>query len=117
MLGLSQAERAGAVSTAAADASPNPAQYPAYLSQHASSLEPADRERFEKQHVLVGQIVAKFEEPGADKEPPLSAQEEEERSKRLEDVVDLVAKVRRVNALSLSLSRGPCAHCREAVAD
>lgn len=83
-------------------------QYPAYLSTHRASLSAADLERFEKQQQIVGQIVAKFEEPGADKEPPLTDKEEEERQQRLDAVVDLVAKVR---ARSLSLSASCASAC------
>lgn len=89
-------------------------QYPAYLSAHRATLSAADLERFEKQQQIVGQIVAKFEEPGADKEPPLTDKEEEERQQRLDAVVDLVAKVRaRSRSLSASwrraLRRASCA--------
>lgn len=80
--------------------SPSRTQYPAYLAQHRSTLPADDLARYEKQHGIVREIVAKFEEPGADQaagaEGPakLSAEEESKRQKRMDEVVDLVAKVR-----------------------
>lgn len=73
-----------------------PRQYPPYLSAHGASLSSTDRDRFEKQRVIVCEIVAAFEEPGADHDPEakLSAEEEQKRAERTERVVELVAKVR-----------------------
>lgn len=71
-------------------------QYPAYLSAHGASLATADRDRYEKQRTIVCEIVAAFEEPGADVDPAakLAPEEEQKRAQRTERVVDLVAKVR-----------------------
>ncbi|GAA5865345.1 hypothetical protein JCM3774_004945 [Rhodotorula dairenensis] len=75
-------------------------KYPAYLSAHSTSLATADRERYEKQRVIVCEIVAAFEEPGADVDPAakLSADEEQKRVARTERVVDLVAKMNECGA-------------------
>lgn len=72
-------------------------QYPAYLSAHGASLATADRDRYEKQRTIVCEIVAAFEEPGADVDPSakLAPEEEQKRAHRTERVVDLVAKVSR----------------------
>lgn len=74
-------------------------QYPAYLSAHGASLATADRDRYEKQRTIVCEIVAAFEEPGADVDPAakLAPEEEQKRVQRTERVVDLVAKVSRGN--------------------
>lgn len=74
-------------------------QYPAYLTAHAASLSTTDRDRYEKQRVIVSQIVAAFEESGADYDPAtetkesVSPEEAERRAERTERVVELVAKV------------------------
>ncbi|CDR38412.1 hypothetical protein NBRC10512_003606 [Rhodotorula toruloides] len=73
-------------------------KYPAYLEQHRSTLSAADIERYEKQRTIVRQIVDKFEEPGADKQPPYTPEEEAQRSARLDAVVDLVAKMNECGA-------------------
>ncbi|GAA5983093.1 hypothetical protein JCM11641_004910 [Rhodosporidiobolus odoratus] len=73
-------------------------KYPAYLAEHASSLPPGDLERYNKQNDIVCAIVEKFEEPGADAQPPYSPEEEENRSKRTEAVVELVAKMNECGA-------------------
>lgn len=75
-------------------------QYPAYLSAHGASLATADRDRYEKQRTIVCEIVAAFEEPGADVDPAakLAPEEEQKRVQRTERVVDLVAKVSRGNS-------------------
>ncbi|BGP23259.1 Peroxisome chaperone and import receptor [Rhodotorula toruloides] len=73
-------------------------KYPAYLEQHRSTLSAADIERYEKQRTIVRQIVDRFEEPGADKQPPYTPEEEEQRSARLDAVVDLVAKMNECGA-------------------
>jgi hypothetical protein len=75
-------------------------QYPNYLSTTGPSLPAEDLARFKKQEVIVREIVTRFEEPGADKAPPYTAEEEAVRSKRMEAVVDLVAKVRFFLSLS-----------------
>lgn len=77
-------------------------QYPAYLSAHGASLATADRDRYEKQRTIVCEIVAAFEEPGADVDPSakLAPEEEQKRAQRTERVVDLVAKVSRAISLS-----------------
>ncbi|GAA5858548.1 hypothetical protein JCM8547_007355 [Rhodosporidiobolus lusitaniae] len=73
-------------------------KYPAYLKEHADSLSSEDLARYKKQETIVRTIVTKFEEPGADKAPPYTPEEEEVRSKRMEDVVDLVAKMNECGA-------------------
>ena len=75
-------------------------QYPAFLSAHGASLATADRDRYEKQRTIVCEIVAAFEEPGADVDPAakLAPEEEQKRVQRTERVVDLVAKVSRGNS-------------------
>ncbi|GAA5833993.1 hypothetical protein JCM11251_003585 [Rhodosporidiobolus azoricus] len=74
-------------------------KYPSYLSSNRSTLPAADLARYEKQQVIVQSIVAKFEEPGADKPVGKGTKEEEERrEKRTEEVVDLVAKMNECGA-------------------
>ncbi|BGP54286.1 hypothetical protein JCM8202_000718 [Rhodotorula sphaerocarpa] len=75
-------------------------KYPPYLSAHGASLSSTDRDRFEKQRVIVCEIVAAFEEPGADHDPEakLSAEEEQKRAERTERVVELVAKMNECGA-------------------
>lgn len=69
-------------------------QYPAYLSENAATLSPADRQRYGEQQAIVESIVAKFEEPGADKTSGGTAEEEAQRKERNGAVVFLVGKVR-----------------------
>lgn len=66
------------------------------MTGNAGTLPAADFARFQKQQGIVAQIVAKFDEPGADKEEGLTPAEEERRKARGLEVVDLVAKVSRV---------------------
>ncbi|KWU44270.1 Pex19-domain-containing protein [Rhodotorula sp. JG-1b] len=75
-------------------------KYPAYLSAHGASLATADRDRYEKQRTIVCEIVAAFEEPGADVDPSakLAPEEEQKRAQRTERVVDLVAKMNECGA-------------------
>ncbi|GAA5976349.1 hypothetical protein JCM10908_005468 [Rhodotorula pacifica] len=75
-------------------------KYPAYLSTHGASLSSTDRERYEKQRVIVCEIVAAFEEPGADVNPAtkLAPEEELKRAARTERVVELVAKMNECGA-------------------
>lgn len=68
-------------------------QYPAYLTENKASLSADDFDRYTKQSVVVSQIVAKFDEPGADKEGPLSAAEEKVKAERGLEVIELVGKV------------------------
>lgn len=49
--------------------------------------------RYKEQQKTVIEIVAKFDEPGADAEGPLSAEEEAKQAERHADIVALVAKV------------------------
>ncbi|BGP14378.1 Peroxisome chaperone and import receptor [Rhodosporidiobolus nylandii] len=73
-------------------------KYPEYLAQHGSSLPSEDLERYKKQEAIVRTIVGKFDEPGADKKPPLSPAEEEQHAKRMDEVVELVAKMNECGA-------------------
>lgn len=68
-------------------------QYPEYLDKNKETLSKEDLDRFTKQQKVVLEIVAKFEEPGADKEGGLTPEEEARRKARANEVVELVAKV------------------------
>ena len=68
-------------------------KYPAYLEANASTLPEADLKRYKEQQQTVIEIVAKFDEPGADKEGPFTEEEEATNAERHADIVALVAKV------------------------
>ncbi|KAI5481644.1 peroxisomal biogenesis factor 19 [Pseudohyphozyma bogoriensis] len=68
-------------------------KYPEYLEKNASTLSEADLTRFKKQQQIVNAIVAKFEEPGADKTENLTPAEEEKAKVRSQQVADLVKEM------------------------
>ncbi|KAK4705617.1 peroxin-19, partial [Phenoliferia sp. Uapishka_3] len=70
-------------------------KYPAYLEENAATLDKSELARFKKQQIVVDQIVAKFEEPGADKETAegLSESEFAKRRQRQLDVAELVKEM------------------------
>lgn len=100
------------------DACPFPCatQYPEYLKQNASTISAEDLERYKKQEEIVIQIVAKFDEPGADKDATAMSPAEEQRQKdRQGEVAELVAKMNDCGAppkeIMGELPQGEC-ECR-----
>ncbi|KAM0754616.1 Pex19-domain-containing protein [Meredithblackwellia eburnea MCA 4105] len=72
-------------------------KYPDYLTSNASTLSTEDKDRYQRQLVVVRSIVAKFDEPGAEKDDleldKLTAKEKEDRKRRREEVAELVKQM------------------------
>ncbi|ORY88728.1 Pex19 protein family-domain-containing protein [Leucosporidium creatinivorum] len=63
-------------------------KYPAYLETNAATLSEKDLKRYKEQQATVIQIVAKFDEPGADAEGPFSPEEEAKHAERHADIMN-----------------------------
>jgi peroxin-19 len=62
-------------------------QYPAWLEENQSKLEPSEFERFSRQKTLMDQVCAELEKESG-------SESQEEKKRRFDTILDLMQKVR-----------------------